>query len=167
MPDETIGFVDRAYGRYEQNLEQSAGDFVLRRADGPFAYQLAVMLDDADQGVTDIVRGADLLSATPRQIFLQRALGLARCRYLHVPLALNESGEKLSKQTGAAAVRSTAPGEEIWRALWFLKQHPPDDLRGAPPEELWDWAAAHWNADVVAWDSATQCRALPLRQETS
>ena len=101
MPDQPLGFVDRAAGRFSQHLKHDVGDFVIRRADGLWAYQLAVVVDDAEQGITDVVRGADLLDNTPRQIFLQRALGLATPRYLHVPLVLSATGEKLSKQTGA------------------------------------------------------------------
>ncbi|WLI87627.1 tRNA glutamyl-Q(34) synthetase GluQRS [Massilia sp. R2A-15] len=102
--DDTVSFVDRFAGRVEHHLALDAGDFVLKRADGFWAYQLAVVVDDAEQGVTDIVRGADLLDSTPRQIYLQRLLGVPTPRYLHVPVLRNEQGEKLSKQTGAAAV---------------------------------------------------------------
>ena len=99
-----IAFQDRIAGHIVQHLASDSGDFVLKRADGYWAYQLAVIVDDAQQGVTDIVRGADLLDSTPRQIYLQRLLGLPTPRYLHVPVVRNEDGEKLSKQTGAAAV---------------------------------------------------------------
>ncbi len=109
VPDEQLGFVDRAAGRYAQDLKGDVGDFVIRRADGLWAYQLAVVVDDAEQRITDVVRGADLLDNTPRQIFLQHALGLATPRYLHVPLVLDAAGEKLSKQTGATAVDGARP----------------------------------------------------------
>ncbi|GIL07335.1 tRNA glutamyl-Q(34) synthetase GluQRS [Betaproteobacteria bacterium PRO7] len=111
VPDVTVAFADRACGRYAQDLAREVGDFVVRRADGPWAYQLAVVVDDAEQGITDVVRGADLLDNTPRQIFLQRALGLATPRYLHVPVVTNERGEKLSKQTGARALTEDVRGE--------------------------------------------------------
>jgi len=111
VPDATVGFDDRTYGRYAQRLARDVGDFVVRRADGPWAYQLAVVVDDAAQGVTDVVRGADLLDNTPRQIFLQRALGLPTPRYLHVPVVTNDKGEKLSKQTGAGALTDDVRGE--------------------------------------------------------
>jgi len=105
-------FDDRAAGRFAQDLERVVGDFVVRRADGPWAYQLAVVVDDAAQHITDVVRGADLLDNTPRQIALQRALGLPTPRYLHVPVVVNAGGEKLSKQTGASALdRADALGE--------------------------------------------------------
>ena len=126
---EPIIYVDRVQGRREQVVGRDVGDFVLYRADGQFAYQLAVVVDDAAQGVTDVVRGADLLESTPRQILLQRLLGYATPRYLHVPAAVNAAGEKLSKQTGAAPVR---PGAEVLRrALSFLGQPETDDLRQA------------------------------------
>ncbi|HYD56785.1 MAG TPA: tRNA glutamyl-Q(34) synthetase GluQRS [Burkholderiales bacterium] len=120
VPDEPITFVDRLQGPQAQSLAREVGDFVLRRADGAFSYQLAVVVDDAAAGVTDVVRGADLLESTARQIFLQRLLGFAQPRYLHVPIAVNASGEKLSKQTGAAAVSDSK--RVIVDALRFLGQ---------------------------------------------
>ena len=111
-----IGFVDRVQGRIEQRVEKEVGDFVLLRADGVYAYQLAVVVDDADQGVTDVVRGADLLDSTARQIHLQRLLGARTPRYLHVPVATNAAGEKLSKQTGARAARPAGSRSANWRA---------------------------------------------------
>ena len=109
VPDATVSFVDRAVGPYAQSLAREVGDFVIRRADGLWAYQLAVVVDDADQRITDVVRGADLLDNTPRQIHLQRALGLPALRYLHVPVVVNERGEKLSKQTFAPPLDRQAP----------------------------------------------------------
>lgn len=123
----SIDFVDRVQGPQRQNLENDVGDFVLLRADGQFAYQLAVVVDDAEQGVTDVVRGADLLGSTARQIFLQRRLGLATPRYLHVPVALDAAGEKLSKQTGAGPVSDA----DLRRALAFLGQAETDSLAQA------------------------------------
>ena len=99
--DQPVTFTDRWCGPFTQNVERECGDFVVKRADGLWAYQLAVVADDIDQGVTDIVRGADLLDNTPRQIMLTKALGGAPARYMHVPLVLNDRGEKLSKQQGA------------------------------------------------------------------
>jgi glutamyl-Q tRNA(Asp) synthetase len=122
VPDETVGFDDRARGRFEQRLAHDVGDFVVRRADGLWAYQLAVVVDDAAQGITDVVRGADLLDNTPRQIWLARALRLPVPRYLHVPVVTNARGEKLSKQTGAAALDLADPLGELeraWRHLGF------------------------------------------------
>jgi len=128
---EPIAFTDRVQGPQRQLLEREIGDFVLLRADGQFAYQLAVVVDDAEQGVTDVVRGADLLDSTPRQIWLQQKLGYATPRYLHVPAAVNDAGEKLSKQTGARPLDRARTGAELRRALAFLGQPESDDLAQA------------------------------------
>jgi len=121
-PGDAIAFVDRAAGRFAQHLAREVGDFVLKRADGLWAYQLAVVVDDAAQGITDVVRGADLLDNTPRQIWLQRCLGLPTPRYLHLPLVTTAHGEKLSKQTGAPPIdRGNVLGEleRAWQHLGF------------------------------------------------
>ena len=123
---------DRAQGTLSQDLEREVGDFVLRRADGQFAYQLAVVVDDAEQGVSDVVRGADLLESTPRQIYLQRRLGFPSPRYLHVPVAVDASGSKLSKHAGA---RPIGP-EDLPRALRFLGQPASGTLQEAV--SAWD-----------------------------
>ena len=137
-----IRFADRVQGDIAQSVEREVGDFVLRRADGLYAYQLAVVVDDAAQGVTDVVRGADLLDSTARQIHLQHLLGVATPRYLHVPVATNAAGEKLSKQTAARAI---GPGD-LQRALRFLGQPVPADLS---PRELLAWARQHWDAGRI------------------
>lgn len=124
VPPDVVGVIDRAVGRYEQQLARDVGDFVVRRADGLWAYQLAVVVDDGAQAISDIVRGADLLDNTPRQIFLQRALGLPTPRYLHVPVVLNAAGEKLSKQTGATALDETRPLAELERSAQHLGLNP-------------------------------------------
>jgi glutamyl-Q tRNA(Asp) synthetase len=126
-PAQVVRFEDRVQGEQAQDVERAVGDFVLQRADGAFAYQLAVVVDDAEQGVTDVVRGADLLESTARQIALQRALGLPQPRYLHVPAAVNAAGEKLSKQTGASPVDAST----LERALAFLGQPPAASLEEA------------------------------------
>jgi glutamyl-Q tRNA(Asp) synthetase len=120
--DTPIGFDDALQGRIEQRLETAVGDFVLRRADGIVAYQLAVVVDDMDQGISHVVRGADLLESTPRQLHLQRLLGAPEPRYAHVPLAVNAQGEKLSKQTGARPLDLADPRAELARARRFLGQ---------------------------------------------
>jgi glutamyl-Q tRNA(Asp) synthetase len=139
VAEEVIGFVDRVQGAQTQVLARDAGDFVLYRADGLFAYQLAVVIDDAEQGVSDVVRGADLLDSTARQIHLQRLLGLPTPRYLHVPVAVNARGEKLSKQTGARAIDPQRPEEEIAAALRFLRQ----------PARTLDEAVKQWNVKLI------------------
>ncbi len=143
--DEPIGFHDRRWGPFAQRLEREVGDFVIRRRDGFHAYQLAVVVDDAAQGVTEVVRGEDLLASTPRQIHLQRLLGLTTPSYLHLPLVRDAEGHKLSKQTGAAPLDLERPARTLWDALAFLGHRPPHALREAPVRELWTWALAHWD----------------------
>lgn len=138
-----IMFVDRWQGTVAQHLATEVGDFVLKRADGFWAYQLAVVVDDADQGVTHVVRGADLLDSTPRQIYLQHLLGLPTPSYLHVPVVTNSIGEKLSKQTGAMALDLAQPLEELRFAARFL-QLPLDNP--ASIEEFWKQSIAAWAA---------------------
>lgn len=141
-----IGFDDAVQGHIVQNLETDIGDFVLYRADHVYAYQLAVVVDDAEQGITDIVRGADLLDSTPRQIYLQRLLGLPTPRYLHVPVAVNAGGEKLSKQTRAQPVDPQHALPALVIALEFLGQQPPA-FETIPA--LWQWAIANWRRERV------------------
>ena len=140
-PGDEIAFVDRVQGRVSQRLAEDVGDFVVHRRDGLFAYQLAVVVDDADLGATDVVRGADLLDSTPRQIALQRALGFATPRYLHFPVA-TRSGEKLSKQTLAPAIDATRGTPALLAALAFLGQEAPEPL---PPAALLNCAVARWD----------------------
>ena len=120
VPTLPVAFEDRRLGAFEERLEDTCGDVVLLRADGYFAYQLAVVVDDAAQGVTDVVRGADLLDSTARQIALHRALGSQPPRHLHLPVALNETGQKLSKQTKAAAIDPARAEALTYDALAFL-----------------------------------------------
>jgi glutamyl-Q tRNA(Asp) synthetase len=143
-----IVFDDGLYGRQEQNLAAAVGDFVLKRADGLFAYQLAVVVDDAASGVNQVVRGADLISSTPRQIYLQRLLGLPSPGYWHLPLALDAHGEKISKRHGAA-MSEQSPAEMLWRVFGFLGQEPPAALRGAPPRELLAWGVEHFEPERI------------------
>ena len=149
VPDRDIGFDDGAQGYTHQNLARDIGDFIIRRADGCYAYQLAVVVDDAFQGVTDVVRGEDLLLSTPRQLLLQELLGLPRPRYLHLPVALNRAGEKLSKQTHARPLEGQEPGPLLWQALAFLHQAPPEALRTASIDEIWPWARSHWRREPL------------------
>jgi glutamyl-Q tRNA(Asp) synthetase len=145
----TIDFDDAVQGALSYDLEREIGDFVLYRADGVYAYQLAVVVDDAAQAITDVVRGADLLDSTPRQIHLQRLLGLPTPYYAHVPVAVNKRGEKLSKQTLAPPLDVRKAGPELWRALSFLGQAPPAPLASAALEELWRWALRTWRIGRV------------------
>jgi len=143
--DKAIGFDDALQGRLSQNLESEIGDFVVKRADGLFAYQLAVVVDDAWQNITHVVRGADLLTSTPRQIHLQRLLSLPTPQYMHLPIALNAAGEKLSKQTLAAAVDTAQPAAALLQVLNFLQQRPPAEAAGGDVGMVLDWAIRHWN----------------------
>lgn len=149
VDDAVIAFDDLLQGNFRQNLAREVGDFVVRRGDGIFAYQLAVVVDDAEQGVTDVVRGADLLDSTPRQILLQRMLGLATPGYMHLPVALNTRGEKLSKQTLASPLVNTDAAVQLWRALHFLGQEPSTELAGAGQREIWAWALANWRSGRI------------------
>jgi glutamyl-Q tRNA(Asp) synthetase len=147
--DARIAFDDAIQGRIESDLASEAGDFVLLRADGLFAYQLAVVVDDAEAGITEVVRGADLLTSTARQIYLQQCLGLPPPAYAHLPVAVNAAGEKLSKQTRARPLDVTRPVSDLCAALAFLGQRPPAELAAATVPELWRWAVANWRLDRV------------------
>lgn len=148
VPAGTHCFTDGVFGAVEQCLASVVGDFVLRRADGLFAYQLAVVVDDGAAGVNQVVRGADLLSSTPRQIFLQAALGLPVPRYLHLPLALAADGEKISKRHGPLPLAADG-GEILWRVLRFLGQPVPPELRSACAAEVLAWGAGHFDAALI------------------
>jgi len=144
-----IHFEDRLQGHQRQRLEQAVGDFILNRADGLWAYQLAVAVDDAAQGITEVVRGVDLLSSTPRQIYLQRLLRLSTPRYLHLPLAMDAAGQKLSKQSRAAPLPLERPVPLLCEALDLLGQQPPAGLREADLEGFWQWALNHWDPQTI------------------
>jgi glutamyl-Q tRNA(Asp) synthetase len=136
---------DRLAGPHAQDVQRAVGDFVVRRADGIFAYHLATVIDDAWQGVDEVVRGGDLLGVTPRQIHLQRCLGLPTPAYTHLPTAVGRDGHKLSKQNHAAPIAHHAPETVVACALEYLGHPPPGDLRRAPPREQWTWAIARWD----------------------
>ena len=154
-----VRFEDAIQGPVRQNLETDIGDFVLLRADHVYAYQLAVVVDDAEQGITDVVRGADLLDSTPRQIYLQRLLNLPTPRYCHVPVAVNAGGEKLSKQTRAVPIDAAQPRPALIAALRFLGHEPPPALANADVAALWDWAIANWRIERVP-----RCRTQEQRE---
>jgi len=149
-----VGFIDQIHGHMQQNLETEVGDFVVLRADGIFAYQLAVVVDDADADVSQVVRGMDLFDSTPRQVYLQRLLGLNTPNYVHVPLAVNRHGSKLSKMTQAPAVDLLRPSTGLLAALRFLGQDPPTALSGEPPEAVLAWAVGHWALERVPGESS-------------
>ena len=145
--DETIGFDDGIVGHYAQNLARDIGDFVLLRADGFWAYQLAVVADDADQGITHIVRGQDLLVSTPRQIYLQRSLGFATPHYAHLPLLVNKHGQKWSKQTLAPALDENHKEQLLRQVLQYLNLPPAPEV--SRPQALLSWAIEHWQPHKI------------------
>lgn len=146
---EPIRLHDGVQGRFEQDLAREVGDFVILRGDGETAYHLATVVDDAAQGITEIVRGCDLLDSTPRQVHLQRWLGVPTPGYSHLPVAVNQTGQKLSKQTHAPALDDDRLVEQGFRALTFLGQAPPEELRRETLESLWTWAISHWDIQRV------------------
>lgn len=149
-----LSFEDAVQGRISADLEAEIGDFVVRRSDGHYAYQLAVVVDDQEQGITEVVRGADLLASTARQIHVQQLLGAATPRYVHLPAAVNAQGEKLSKQTYAPAVSRTAPIPMLLDALAFLGHPVPRDVQEGALEDIWTWAIATWDLARVPRERA-------------
>ncbi|MFK0089106.1 tRNA glutamyl-Q(34) synthetase GluQRS [Pseudomonas sp. NPDC090755] len=150
VPELTYRFEDRVQGLFEQHLGREVGDFVIRRRDGLYAYQLAVVLDDAWQGVTDIVRGADLLDNTPRQLYLQELLGLSQPRYLHVPLITQPDGHKLGKSYRSAPLPTEQATPLLLRALRALGQATDGGMAQGSPAEVLAHAARHWNPDAIS-----------------
>jgi glutamyl-Q tRNA(Asp) synthetase len=168
-PPGVLVFEDRIQGQQEQMVDAAVGDFVLRRADGIHAYQLAVVVDDALQGITHVVRGADLLLSTPRQILLQRALGFSQPGYSHVPLVLDTEGRKLSKSLAAVPVDARDPMPAL-RAAWALlgQTPPPADLH---IDDFWTWAIPEWRIARISARSSAACPSarafrVPLDPET-
>ncbi len=139
-------FQDQLQGPVSDSPADTTGDFIIRRADGLFAYQLAVVIDDEFQGVTQVVRGADLLDSTSRQVCLQKAFGFDSPDYLHLPVALSTDGKKLSKRLRTDPVKSQEPAIAVTQALRFLGQHPPSSLS---LDDLWKWAVRHWNRELI------------------
>lgn len=153
LPDrvtaELIEFEDLIQGRQRQNLRTQASDQILKRRDGFYAYQLAVVVDDIAQGITHIVRGSDLLEVTGRQLFFFELLGAPLPQFGHVPLAMQANGQKLSKQNHAKAIESKLASRNLWHGLEFLGQNPPADLADASTSECLDWALHHWQRHAV------------------
>ncbi len=149
VPELQYAFKDRVQGEFRQHLGREVGDFVIRRRDGLYAYQLAVVLDDAWQDVTDIVRGADLLDSTPRQLYMQELLGLSQPRYLHVPLIVQPDGHKLGKSYRSPPLTTDQATPLLLRALRALGQKPDEGLEHASPREILKWGIQHWNAELI------------------
>ena len=145
----TIQFNDRLQGLQRQNIAEEVGDFIIQRADGLFAYQLAVVVDDAELGITEVVRGGDLLTVTGRQIYLQQQLNVTTPDYCHLPVVTNRAGDKLSKQTFAQPLDTDHPAPQLWYALLFLGQAPPAALRKDSLSEIWQWAKENWRIEAV------------------
>ncbi len=146
--DAEITLNDRIFGKINQHLGQDVGDFVVRRIDGFTAYQLAVVIDDHIEGITDVVRGADLLWSTPRQVLLQQHLGYPTPSYAHIPLVYGQDGKKLSKRDGAHPVDPNRPLDGLRRAWQYLGQaDPPQHLQS--PEQFWQWAVSRWRTDAI------------------
>jgi len=148
--DETLGFDDLFQGHQQNNLRRDLGDPVIKRKDGLFAYQLAVVADDMAQGITHVIRGSDLLELSVGQLACFYLLGGQAPRFGHVPTAVNAAGQKLSKQHGAPALKNHRAGDNLWQALAFLGQNPPLELKGANPEELLDWGCQNWNPNTLS-----------------
>lgn len=144
-----LNVIDRIQGDFFQDVGAEVGDFVVRRKDGFFAYQLAVVVDDAHQKVTDVVRGIDLLESTPRQTLLLEALGYSQPHYAHLPLVVDAAGSKLSKQSFAPALDSDQAADSLLACLGLLGQNPPTELTGAPVKTILSWGAAHWDIQAV------------------
>ena len=149
VPELKYRFVDRVQGPFEMHLGRESGDFVIRRRDGLYAYQLAVVVDDASQGVTDIVRGADLLDSTPRQLYLQELLGAAQPRYLHVPLITQPDGHKLGKSYRSPPLPADQATPLLLRALRALGQPTAPQLSHASAREVLEWGVEHWNPALI------------------
>ena len=158
--DTIIEFEDMIQGNQRVNLAKENGDFVLFRADGLYSYQLAVALDDVEQGITEVVRGSDLLDSTPRQIFVQQLLGFSAPQYAHLPVAIDPvTGQKLSKQTMAPALDNKKAVNNLWQVLDFLGQQPPRELCNSSVEEFWSWAIPNWQFQWVPRKAAISVEA--------
>ncbi|EIJ43515.1 glutamyl-queuosine tRNA(Asp) synthetase [Beggiatoa alba B18LD] len=149
VPAKNFSLTDEIQGFYSQNLAEQVGDFVLKRRDGIIAYQLAVVVDDAAQGITHVVRGADLLDNTPRQCYLQQLFAFPTPHYAHLPMIVDSQGLKLSKQNHAPAVNPQPAVPLILQALTLLGQSPPDFLKNSDLNHCWEWAIANWDSCKV------------------
>ena len=148
-PPLRISINDQIQGQYSVNLNHDCGDFIVKRRDNLFAYHLAVVSDDAEQGITDIVRGADLLTSTPQQAYLQQQLNLSQPVYSHIPIAMHKNGLKLSKSHQDLPIRLHNPVEIMNQALIFLNQNPPEELSKSSLNEFWQWAIENWKIEKI------------------
>jgi glutamyl-Q tRNA(Asp) synthetase len=149
VEDGNIGFLDRIQGHFAQSLKTDVGDFILKRRDQLYAYQLAVVVDDAEQGVTDVVRGADLLDNTPRQIYLQRLLGYREPRYAHVPVLCESDGRKLAKSARSVSVGAQTPLTTLVSVFGLLGLPTMNTPQFEGIDDAWRWAVAHWQVKNV------------------
>lgn len=153
-------FIDQIQGQCDYQLEKDTGDFVIHRADGLIAYQLATGIDDAEQGISDVIRGYDLLDSTPCQILIQQSLGLSTPTYGHLPIVQNSQGQKLSKQNLAPSLNSTEANALICQAMNFLGQNVPVELAQEPLQDLWNWSIKNWDISLVPRQQFIQLKAL-------
>ena len=147
--DKMISFEDRIQGFQQQQIESEVGDFILKRSDGIYAYQLATVVDDAHQNITDVVRGIDLLDNTARQLYLQKLLACSDVAYLHFPIVTNSEGNKLSKQNHAAAILANDSFKNVYQSLIFLGQQPPEENEFDNIDDLWSWAINNWDINKI------------------
>lgn len=156
----SVGFTDTLQGEYSQILESESGDFVIRRRDGLIAYQLAVVVDDEIEGITEIVRGIDLIDSTPRQIWLQKQLGYRTPSYVHVPVITHPNGDKLSKATAAPAIPLDSAVDTLIEALTLLRQDPPPELSRKSIRDIWLWSFENWQIGKLYGIKSTTKTAL-------
>ncbi len=140
---------DQLQGSYSQNLMHEVGDFIIKRADGFFAYHLVAVVDDAKQNITDVVRGIDLLDSTPKQIYLQQKLGLPTPTYLHLPVAIDSKGKKISKSLEASVINMEQPNQILFNALCFLEQAPPTEIKTYDIQTILEWAIKNWSVSLL------------------
>lgn len=160
--DAPVSFVDGLQGLQSQNLEQESGDFVIRRRDGLIAYHLAVVVNDAIEGITEVVRGIDLMDSTARQIWLQQLLGYQTPGYIHIPVITHPNGDKLSKLTGAMGIPLDGRTNVLVAALVALRQEPPEDLRSCRLSEVWEWAIENWRLEPLRGETAVSTDSTAL-----
>jgi len=140
-----VSFHDQLQGPITQKLSQTCGDFIIKRKDNLFAYHLAVVIDDHKSHITEVLRGIDLLESTPQQSYLQRTLSIPQPKYAHIPIVVDNSGSKLSKQTGAQPVSSSNRSETLFNLLTLLRQAPPKEIRTARVDDIIEWGIKHWD----------------------